>query len=301
MQLVELKDDLVVLVDGILNAVLDSEELVDAGQVLLLKVESALGLLHEGLELLNVGHAVLVERRADHLVGLGSGVLDESSTVGLSTDGGHGTSLVFEVDLNHNFSRLVHLVNDGVGSVLLVNDFTGDLDGGGVLVTLGFDGDAEVVVSGDTVLVVVISGLNHEFDGLSNLHVGEDSSSVAQGLGGASVEEETELARGGGEVLVHHHELHNGGFRSVDGKVGGLAVHLSLTHPDSGHELRVLVGLGRGVLSSCEVDLAVVVDEAHSLNHKGLATGHLTHLGLNAGDGVRRAHDLGHVEDVQVI
>lgn len=157
----------------------------------------------------------------------------------------------------------------------------------------------EFVVTGDTVLRVVVSGLDDELSGLSNLLVGLDS--PAERLSGASVQEESERTGGGGEVLLHHHELDYSVLRSVNCEVGRLAVHLSLTNPLSGNEQRVLVGDGGSFLSTCEVDLAVVVLEANSPDNEWLATRNLSHLGFNAGNSVRRSNNLGNVEEVKIV
>jgi hypothetical protein len=84
-------------------------------------------------------------------------------------------------------------------------------------------------------------------------------------------------------------------------EVGGLAVHLSITDDDSGHEEGVLVGNGGGFCTTSEVDLAVVVTESNTSNNEGHSTRNLRLLGLYAGNSIGRSNNLGDVENVEII
>lgn len=78
-------------------------------------------------------------------------------------------------------------------------------------------------------------------------------------------------------------------------------MHLGVTNVDSGNEQGVLVGDSGSVFTTGEVDLAVVVTEADSLDNERLSTGNLSHLGFNAGDSIRRSDNLGNVEEVEIV
>jgi hypothetical protein len=126
----------------------------------------------------------------------------------------------------------------------------------------------------------------------------ENTGSIGKRLVSSGVKVEAEGAGSSSKVLAHHHELHHGVLRSVNCKVGGLAVHLSLTDINSGHEEGVLVGNGGGFCAASEVDLAVVVTESYTSNNEGHSTRNLRLLGLNAGNSIGRSNNLGDVENV---
>jgi len=210
-------------------------------------------------------------------------------------------SLIHELDLNVDLTGSVNLVDDRVRTIILVSDSARNINGGSLISRISLDSDGEFIESRSTVFTVVVSSLNVEFDGLANLHVGEETGTEGQGLGGTGVQEELEVTGGGSEILVAHHKLNHSLFRSMEGKIRRLAMNFSLANKDTGNKKGVLVWDGGNVLTAGEVNLAVVVTEANTLDDESNTTGHLGELRLNARDGIRRSDNLGNVKNVEIV
>jgi hypothetical protein len=210
-------------------------------------------------------------------------------------------SLIHELNLDVDLTGSVNLVDARVRTIILVSDCARNINGGSLISRLSLDNDGEFIESRSTVFTVVVSGLNVEFDGLANLHVGEETGTEGQGLGGTGVQEELEVTSGGSEILVAYHKLNLSLFRSMDGKVRRLAVHFSIANTNTGNKKGVLVWDGGNVLAAGEVNLGVVILEANTLDDESDTTRHLGELRLNAGNGIRRSDNLGYVKNVKIV
>ena len=269
-ELVKHKSDLFLLVLHKLNLVLHGEERFHVSQVLILVVRALRSLLHESLHLLDFLLDSLDHGLADKRVGVGFGVSFEGCGVGGSSKGEPLVRLVLVLDRDVNLAFLGDCVAHEVLTVLGVLNFVGNLLR---LLFARLDHDFEVVATGGTILLVLVTSLNDEFGLLVEAVSFLDSGTVTQRFLCLSVKEEAERNVGGGKIAALDGQLNDGFSLVTEGsEVGREGRHFSLGDELAGHVDRVLADrLGR-LVSRSEVHLDVHLLEANTLDSDGNST-----------------------------
>lgn len=108
----------------------------------------------------------------------------EASLVGGSTKGNHLILVVLEQDSNVNVTLIGDGVLNEVLTIIMIGDFTGDLE-----TIFGLDVDLEGVTSGLSVLAFIVTGLDDELNWLADGLILEDTWSKGKRLVSARVKE----------------------------------------------------------------------------------------------------------------
>lgn len=228
-ELVENERGLVVEGVDLGHVVLDAHEGLHIAQILVLAGSTGGGLLHEGL----LGGDLLLsefqEGRTGQVVGVGWGCGVEGSSIGGTTHVLPDALVVLVGNLDIDIAFVVDSVLDVVLAIVRVGDLGLDLLW---LFLAGGDSHLEVVTARGTVLLVLVTGLNDELDGLADAEVLEHARSIAERLLGLGVKEEVELGVGRGQIVAGELNLHNGDVTLVT-KVGGHRGELGLGNEGS--------------------------------------------------------------------